>query len=181
MTTRLILIASVLALSAAPVVAEIYRNVDAQGNVTYSDEPSRGAEAIEVQPVTTVTLPKLDDVAEAPGEPATLEQSPDTYQVVTFVAPRNDEAFHSGSGDVEFQVTSTPALKPGHKYEVALDGQPVGQSTSGNIMVRNVFRGTHQADVHIVNRDGARIQSGDSISFTIHRPTVARPVATPHN
>lgn len=181
MTIRLTLIASLLALTTAPAIAEIYRNVDAQGNVTYSDEPSSGAEAIEVQPVTTVTLPKLEDVENAPGEAPTQEQTPAPYRSVSFVAPQNDEAFHSGSGDVEFQVTSTPALREGHKYEITLDGQPVGQSDSGNIMVRNVFRGTHQAHVHVVNQDGVRITTGDSISFTIHRPTVARPVAAPHN
>lgn len=172
MTLRLTLIASALAFTATPSLAEIYRNVDSQGNVTYSDERSNGSETVDVKPVTTVTLPKLEDVVEAPGEAPTLEQAPDAYQAVSFVAPRNDEAFHSGSGDVEFRVTSTPALRRGHKYEVALDGQPVGQSTSGSVMVRNVFRGTHQADVHIINQDGARIKTGDSISFTIHRPSV---------
>ncbi|SDX33813.1 DUF4124 domain-containing protein [Marinobacter mobilis] len=165
------LIASLLVLTAAPASAEIYRNVDAQGNVTYSDEPSSGAEAIEVEPVTTITLPKLEDVTAPAARPQSNEPAADTYSDLRIVAPANDEAFQSGSGDVAFRVTSNPALRQGHKYEITLDGQPVGQSTSSDISVRNVDRGTHQAMVYIIDRNGARIQTGAGISFTIHRPS----------
>lgn len=171
MRIKLGFVAGLLVTLAMPAVAEVYRHVDKDGNVTFSDEPSEGAEEVRVKPVTTVTLPKLKDVQTPPRRTADEgERAP--YENITFVAPNNDEAFHSGSGDVAFQVTSTPPLRNGHKYEVALDGQPVGQSTSGTVMVRNVFRGTHDAAVHVVDRNGARIQTGESISFTIHRPSV---------
>ncbi|MDX1458105.1 MAG: DUF4124 domain-containing protein [Marinobacter sp.] len=171
MTLRFGVIASLLVFSAAPATAEIYRQVDAQGNVTYSDEPSSGAETVEVPPVTTITLPKLEDVTTPSGEARPVEAEPDAYTQIRFASPANNDAFHSGSGDVEFRVSSTPALKQGHKFEVTLDGQPVGQSSSGSIMVRNIFRGTHTARVHIIDASGVRIETGDSITFTVHRPS----------
>jgi hypothetical protein len=73
---------------------------------------------------------------------------------------------------VEFRVTSSPGLRGSHKYEVTLDGQPVGQSASGTVMVRNVFRGTHDAGVNIVDSNGVTVKSGETITFTIHRPSV---------
>ncbi|MDC0663122.1 DUF4124 domain-containing protein [Marinobacter sp. SS21] len=171
MTLRLGVLVGLLAFSAAPATAEIYRQVDAQGNVTYSDEPSSGAETIEVRPVTTITLPKLEAIATpSPDTPAAPER--ESYQRLRFVAPGNNDAFHSGSGDVEFRVSSAPALKQGHKFEITLDGQPVGQSHSGSVMVRNVYRGTHTAQVHIVDENGIRVKTGDSVTFTIHRPSV---------
>lgn len=171
MRFKLGFVASLLATLAVPAAAEVYRHVDKDGNVTFSDEPGDGAEEVKVKPVTTVTLPKLKDVQDAPRRTADEEERA-PYENITFVAPSNDQAFHSGSGDMAFQVTSTPPLRNGHKYEVALDGQPVGQSTSGTVTVQNVFRGTHSAAVHIVDRNGIRIQTGESISFTIHRPSV---------
>ena len=65
MNARFALLSGIVALAAFPVSAEVYRQVDAQGNVTYTDEPSEGtpAEEIKVKPVTTVTLPKLEAVA----------------------------------------------------------------------------------------------------------------------
>jgi hypothetical protein len=91
---------------------------------------------------------------------------------VSFQYPANEQAFHSGNGNVTFEVQSTPPLKRGHKFEVTLDGQPVGQSSSGSVAVSNIDRGTHNATVHIVDENGVRVKSGSSITFTIHRPSV---------
>ncbi len=172
MNIRLGIFAGICLIGAAPALAEVYRNVDAQGNVTFSDEPSDGAEEVKVKPVTTVTLPKPADVREPERLRRQVEEEGAAYDSVRIVAPNNDEAFHSGSGDVAFRVVSEPALKRGHRYEVTLDGQPVGQTASDTITVRNVFRGTHDASVNIINEKGVQVKSGESIRFTIHRPSV---------
>jgi hypothetical protein len=170
MKPAIVIAAVTLLLASGAVQAEVYRQVDAQGNVTFSDEPSSGAEAIKVRPVTTITLPKMQDLEQF--EQPQQEQPPGPlYELVRIVYPRNNEAFTSGNGDVEFSVISSPQLRDGHKYEVTLDGQPVGQSTSGTILVQQIDRGTHQAGVNIVNRSGVQVGSGTGITFTIHRPS----------
>lgn len=174
MKSRLALLAGIVTFAAFPLSAEVYRQVDAQGNVTYTDEPVEGtrAEKIKVKPVTTVTLPKPEAVREPERLREKVKKEGSVYDSVSFLAPGDDQAFHSGSGDVEFRVTSSPGLRSNHKYEVTLDGQPVGQSTSGSVMVRNVFRGTHDAGVNIVDNNGVTVKSGETITFTIHRPSV---------
>lgn len=167
------LVAGFLVFLAVPVSAEVYRNVDADGNVTYSDEPGEDAEPVDVKPVTTITLPKPESVQETGQLREKVQQGGAAYDRVVFTHPDNNQAFHSGSGDVQFEVRSTPGLQPGHKYEVTLDGQPVGQSTSGSITVSNVFRGTHTAGVHIVDKNGVQVKSGAPITFTVHRPSIA--------
>lgn len=173
MKTRTGIVAAALLLLANPAGAEVYRNVDAYGNVTFSDEPSDGAETIDVKPVTTVTLPKPQNVRETDKLREEVEREGSVYDSVSFAYPENNQAFHSGSGDIQFEVQSSPGLQAGHKYEVTLDGQPVGQSTSGSVTVRNVFRGTHDARVHIVDENGVQVKTGPAISFTVHRPSVA--------
>ncbi|MBS8241271.1 DUF4124 domain-containing protein [Marinobacter lipolyticus] len=172
MNKRFGLFAGILLIGAAPAFAEVYRNVDAQGNVTFSDEPSDGAEEVKVKPVTTVTLPKPADVQEPEQLRQQVEEEGAVYQSVRILSPSDDQAFHSGSGDVAFRVTSQPALQEGHRYEVTLDGQPVGQTASDTVTVRNVFRGTHEARVSIIDQNGVQVKSGDQITFTIHRPSV---------
>lgn len=174
MTCRLSLISAITFLLSAPVAAEVYRQVDAQGNVTYTDEPSdqSPAEKVKIRPVTTVTLPKPEAVREPEQLREKVEKEGAAYSRLGFVAPENEQAFYSGSGDVSFQVSSSPGLKRGHKYEVTLDGQPVGQSESGTVTVRNINRGTHQAGVGIVDRSGVTIKTGETIRFTVHRPSV---------
>ena len=165
------LVTGLLFFLAIPVSAEVYRNVDAYGNVTYSDEPSEGAEAVEVKPVTTITLPKPEAVQETEKLREEVQREGAAYESLSFAYPDNNQAFYSGSGDVQFEVRSTPGLQPGHRYEVTLDGQPVGQSTSGSITVNNVFRGTHEARVHIVDENGVQVKTGSPITFTVHRPS----------
>lgn len=159
-----------LLLFAGTASAEVYRQVDAEGNVTFSDEPSLGAKAIKVKPVTTIRLPKMQDL-EQPKKPQQDQRPSSLYDSVTIVYPANNEAFHSGNGNIEFRLTSSPPLRKGHKYEVTLDGQPVGQSATGIILVQQVDRGTHQAGVRVVNRNGVQVGSGTGVSFTIHRPS----------
>ncbi|WP_150914401.1 DUF4124 domain-containing protein [Marinobacter halotolerans] len=174
MTRRLTLVTGIAVLLSAPVSADIYRQVDAQGNVTYTDEPSGNApvERVDVKPVTTITLPKPEAVREPEELREKVETEGAAYSDVRFLSPNDQQAFWRGAGNVSFEVTSTPGLRNGHKYEVALDGQPVGQSRSGTINVNNVYRGTHQATVSIVDSDGVTIKPGETISFTVHQPSV---------
>ncbi|MBZ2170188.1 DUF4124 domain-containing protein [Marinobacter sp. F4216] len=173
MKPRTGLLTAALILATSSVSAEVYRNVDAYGNVTYSDEPTEGAEAIDVKPVTTVTLPKPQNVRETDKLREEVKREGSVYESVSFIYPQNNQAFHSGGGEVRFEVSSSPALQSGHKYEVTLDGQPIGQSTSGTVAVSNVNRGTHDARVHIVDENGVQVKTGSAISFTVHRPSVA--------
>jgi len=166
------LVAGFLVLLSAPALGEVYRHVDAQGNVTFSDEPIEGGETVDVKPVTTVTLPKPQTVRETDKLREEVKREGAVYQSVSFVHPQNKQAFHSGSGDVRFDVTSTPGLQAGHKYEITLDGQPVAQTSSSSVVVNNIFRGTHEARVHIVDENGVQVKTGSRITFTVHRPSV---------
>ncbi|KPQ28008.1 MAG: protein of unknown function containing DUF4124 domain [Marinobacter excellens HL-55] len=160
-----------LLLASAAAHGEVYRHVDAQGNVTFSDEPMQGGETIEVKPVTTITLPKPEAVSQTDQLLEDVERQGAAYESLTLAHPENDQAFHSGNGDVTFEVRSSPELRRGHRYEVTLDGQPVGQSSSGSITVNNIDRGTHSAGVHIVDENGIQVKSGQPVTFTIHRPS----------
>lgn len=169
-----VLLTTTLTVASLTASAEVYRQVDSQGNVTFSDKPSKGAETVQVKPVTTVTLPKMRDLqsSSAPEPKSAGNQADSPYKQVSFTAPENNQAFYSGNGDIAFQVTSTPPLRDGHQFEVTLDGQPVGQGSSGTFTVRNVFRGTHNAQVNVVDRKGRPVATGDGITFTVHRPSV---------
>lgn len=165
--------ALILALAASSALAAtVYRHVDENGNVTFSDEPIKGGDTVDIKPVTTVTLPKPQVVERTDKLREEVQREGAVYDRVAITSPEDGQAFQSGSGDVRFEVSSTPGLQKGHKYEVTIDGQPVGQSTSGSIVANNVYRGTHQANVSIVDANGVQVKTGTPISFTVHRPSV---------
>ncbi|MGM0954057.1 MAG: DUF4124 domain-containing protein [Pseudomonadota bacterium] len=170
MKTSLALATGLLVL-ATTAQAEVYRHVDQHGNVTYSDEPIDGGETVEVKPVTTITLPKPEAVEEADTLREQVEEQGAAYDSVSFTYPEDDQAFHSGNGNVTFEVQSSPGLRNDHKYEVTLDGQPVGQTHSNQLTVENIYRGTHEAHVHIVDNNGVQVKTSSPVSFTVHRPS----------
>lgn len=171
MKISLALTISLLVLATAA-QAEVYRHVDQYGNVTFSDEPIDGGETIDVKPVTTITLPKPEAVQETDTLLEQVETEGAAYSSVSFNYPENNQAFHSGNGNVTFEVQSSPGLQDGHKYEVTLDGQPVGQTRSNRVTVNNIDRGTHEARVHIVDNNGVQVKTGSPVTFTLHRPSV---------
>jgi hypothetical protein len=173
MKTASTLLATFLLTIPLAVGAEVYRHVDEDGNVTYSDEAREGSEQVEVNPVSTVTLPSIDEIPRQEENNNEQEQEErQTYQQISFNAPADEQAFWSGSGNIEFSVSSEPPLMRGHMYQISLDGQIVGQSRSGTVAVQNVFRGTHEATVSVVNSEGQPVQTGEAITFTLHRPSV---------
>ncbi|WP_369601157.1 DUF4124 domain-containing protein [Hahella sp. SMD15-11] len=170
MTTRTWLCIA-LGLTILNAQAEIYRWVDPQGNVEYSDSPREGAEKVELPPVQIISLPKASEVPsrprQTPPEPPALP-----YKTLKIRFPEDQSAFFSGDGNVTVLVDMDPPLQPGHFLQAVLDGQPVPAS-GGVLVLNNVYRGTHSLKVNVM-RDGQVIQSTPAITFTIQRPRVRR-------
>lgn len=57
------ILALLVLLASTPLSAEqIYKYIDAQGKVTYSNEPIKGGKKVDLPPISTVTLPKPADL-----------------------------------------------------------------------------------------------------------------------
>jgi hypothetical protein len=153
--------------------AEIYRWVDDQGNVEFSDEAREGSEKIEVGPTATISLPKPDDVerlsttTEGPTEQALL------YSKLAITFPADNSAFNSGNGDVTVTMVVEPSLFPNHSLRLTLDGKQIATTKSDFHTFPNVDRGTHYLQLDIIDNTSV-VMSGPSVSFTIHRPSILR-------
>lgn len=167
-TTLITLLASSTFLS-----ADIYRWVDDQGNVHFSDSPQdhKNAEKITIKPVTTMAFPK-PGTSEQP--PATSDDKGAGYKKAIVLSPANDSAFYSNSGSVQISISSDPALEPTHSYTLVFDNQsfPMGRSSSHQL--ENVERGTHTVRVDIY-QGSQKIFEGQSSSFTVHKHTQQKP------
>lgn len=160
--------------------AEVYRWVNDRGEVEYSDQYREGAEKVEIQPLSTIQMPKPTDVAPDPSpEPQPqLQSTLPTYARLQITFPEADSAFHSGDGNISVLVTSSPDLLPGHSYRISMDGQVAGVSESGSIPLVNVDRGTHELKLEVIDSTEV-IQSAAPIRFTLHRPIIEKTPRTP--
>jgi hypothetical protein len=169
---------------ATPAVAEVYRSVDAQGNVTYTNEAAEGAERVELKPLSVYGAPDLKSTIDK-----NIDTSSDTskYKSVSIISPKVDETIRDNPGNVTVTAGSDPVLnsKAGHQYQFFLDGKAFGEPQVAAAKVfPNVDRGEHKAGVAIVDVNGKQLARSESTRFflkrqTIHNPARQAPTPTP--
>ncbi|MGQ9424985.1 DUF4124 domain-containing protein [Gilvimarinus sp. F26214L] len=146
--------------------AEVYRVVDEQGRVTFTDSPPRGKQADKVEVKESNRLPAAPTVDRPPREE---EPAPTDYQLrITY--PPNDFHVNPGVRSVEVQVAVEPALKPNHNLQITDNGAPLPGTRLENIVVR----GTHLVQARVVSREGEILAESEPVQIHVHRPSVAR-------
>jgi hypothetical protein len=169
------------------VQAGIYRSVDAEGNVVFTDEPSPGAEKIEISPSTVISSDQgitsgdeeTDEILKLSPEsdPETIEAEADVipnYQI-RIIAPADDESIWVNNGNVTVSMIVEPQLDPerGDLIVLNLDGADVGQAQpTTTFQLNNLSRGTHTVSATVVDSNGAALISSETITFHLHRASV---------
>lgn len=158
-------IAVIALLTASFTVAEVYRVVDEQGRVTFTDSPPPGSKA---EPLNLQESNRLPPPSALPPRPEPKQQAeiPD-YQVVITSPPPN---FHVTPGirDVDVEISVTPGLRAGHRIELTDNGEVVAGRTLQNIVVR----GTHVLLARVVDREGKVLSESEPVQIHVHRPSV---------
>lgn len=153
-----------------PAFADVYRSVDADGNVGYTDRPSPDAEKVKIDKVQTVPAGP-DDFKYTPPEKPDLGN----YTKLEIFNPENNHVFTGNTGEVNVSVTITPALRESDSFIFYMDGKKQGDSGSPSFQMTNLDRGTHTVKVDVVNKDGKSLKSSAPVSFTIKRTSALNP------
>ncbi len=162
-------------LYATPSAATIYRTVDAQGNVTFTNHAEKGAEPVKLKPLSVYSAPefKTTNAQEAGKTPAVSR-----YQSVSILSPKADETVRDNPGNVTVTAGSEPALsrKQGHNFQFFLDGKPVGKPQPGATKILpGVDRGEHRVAVAVVSASGKLLKRSKAVRFFLHRQTIFNP------
>ena len=147
--------------------AEIYRGVDEEGNVFYSDKDQANAELIPTPTPNTITMPKLEA-----NKPATEDAEMNPYKSFGIVSPANNATIRDNIGNISITLSLLPALdtKNSHRITIYLDGQAtLSTATETNIQLSNVSRGQHSLRAEIRDKNGKPIISSNSVNFHMKR------------
>lgn len=165
-----------LSIAAAEDGKKIYRTVDEDGNVVFTDRPpSEDAEPVELDPLTTVpaietgTRP-ADEREEGDGEPAHPG-----YEGLEIVYPTADEAIRHNGGQVPFRLRLRPEgveLDEAHSVEILLDGSVRGSGHSLTITVAPVDRGPHEVSARVVDAGGNVLAQSQTVNFFLLRHSI---------
>lgn len=168
--TYLFLIPIITLIFSSNALAEMYKSVDEQGNITYSDTPPE-EEAEAMEPPMLNTMPTVKP-RPTPATPEEEVQEETTYTSLSVQSPQNDATLRSNSGNISVSLNINPALniQQGHYMSVQVNGITVKDKiNSSSTQLTNIDRGTLSITASVKNKKGATLLSSNPITVYLHR------------
>ncbi|HEY4713908.1 MAG TPA: DUF4124 domain-containing protein [Aquirhabdus sp.] len=158
---------SVALMQSQLVNAAVYKKVDADGNVSFSDVPDKNAQLITVAPLSTVPAmsPELIESTLGNNQTSSSNVRSEDY-TLTIISPAPDQTYHRGAEAFSANVQVKPELINGDRLITLINGQP-----SSNVQTEGMDRGQHQFEAKIVNANG-RVLISKSVSFNVQQSNV---------
>src|ERR1700751_2537627 len=111
---------------AAPLVlaGTVYKWVDENGVVHYSDQPHPNAQKVSVQPAQTYRAPAVPAAPGAPPVPPPPAEAQPSHAGCAIAQPAPDETLQN-IDSLTVIVRTDPALRPGDQISLTVDGEAV--------------------------------------------------------
>ncbi len=173
------LLAALSVLAALPGTAEIYRTVNADGTVAYSDRPTPGQKSAPVKidggnVYTTARVPYDGQPGEQRQQQGAVAPAVEGYTSITITSPANQASFHSNEGIVPLSFQILPPLRAGDSVQVIMDGSlfPITMNAQGVGQLSNIDRGAHRLAVNVLDPRGKPVLSSTPVTFFVHKTSV---------
>jgi len=183
-------ICSLLVTAAAE--AEVYKTVDEDGNVVYTDrQPAPGAKPLQLRGLTVVPVPEPSPPkavrarpaqADAEGQVTDLGALRRGYRDFRLTQPMPEQTF-AGTANIATVAWDTQyALQEGMAVIVSVDGQAMAPTTNAVVTTERLDRGEHTVSATLVDSQGRTIATAAPVTFFIyqHSAQFNRPVAVPY-
>lgn len=177
---RQLVFALALGLLCSQASAEVYKTVDKQGRVTYTDTPPAK---------TTPKAVELPSINTMPGTQATAIPSSDNSQPpatadyqLEITNPSNGTTLLPEERSVNISVNLNPALGEGMQLAYYLDGTLIEQTTQLGISLNEPPRGEHKLSAAVLDDEGKTLVQSQTVTIVVMRPMLQKkPSDTPAN
>jgi hypothetical protein len=158
---------------------EIYKIVDKDGNVTFTDErPSEGAVPMKLPPLSVVETdiqvpPPAASQAKAPEQTTepTLRDLQRQFRDFRITQPQQEETFWGTANTVVVAWGTAQPVPPELSARLYVDGAAQSVPVSGSISL-TLDRGEHQVYAELLDARGRRIVATDTVVFFVMQASV---------
>jgi hypothetical protein len=166
------LLAALAALAAQAAV--VYRWVDADGVVHYSDQPVPGAQRI-VTAGKTLNGYSAPPASSATGQPQGPVAATALRPAITIVSPQAEQNFFNDE-PIDIQL-SLPSLRVDQSVTWHLNGKELTDQspTATRFVLPNPGRGTFVIAATVSDQTTGETQSTQSVTFYVHEPSLLSP------
>lgn len=171
-----ILLALSLALVASPLMAQVYKVVDKDGNVTFTDQPpGDGSKPVELAPISVIEAPTYEKAPEATAEEdaekkMSLSYLRRNYKDFAIISPQQEESVWRPDGPISIAWSTRYALQEGMKVNIFLDGKIHTTTAQQVVAVAGLDRGEHTTKAELRDSKNRVIATTESVVFFVRQP-----------
>jgi len=156
---------------------EVYRWVDKDGVVHFSDRPAEGAERVELQDAQTFSAPPVKPRASSSTTTTGTDEGAFLYQEFEFVNPGQEEVLWNIEGQLDVSMRLQPRLQTGHQVSLYLDDEPVEDMRRNRLQVTltDVGRGLHVLRAEIRDATGLLLIKTQPRTFSVQQTSILNP------
>lgn len=162
-------------LSCFAVQAEVYKWIDENGKVHYSDEPKNGAKVVKLKEKTQnqITLPP--PVALNVNTDSDKAKAENYNYQLNIQSPEQDATIRNNQGKITVISQIEPKLMKSHFLVLFMDDIRVSEpQTKGIFQLDNIDRGAHILMVKAIDQNGKVLASSQSKQVFLHRARVGQ-------
>lgn len=182
-----------LLLTATQSFAQVYKVVDKDGNVTYTDQaPLDGAAPIELRPISVIEAPTYQKAPAAEEDAEddkgmSLSYLRKNYKDFAIVSPQSEESVWRPDGPIAIAWNAKYALQEGMQVTVFLDGKKHSSTTQQIVAVADLERGEHVVSAELTDAKNRVVAKAAPVTFFVRQPGLlnralnAPPVVSPNS
>lgn len=141
----------------------IYKVVQADGTILYTDTPQEGASQVELQGNTSNVTDSLPTPQVKP-QPA---KKPTPRYTVTITSPEPEATIRNNQGNITISASTTPAFRG--RYRLTFDDQSAKINNAGIFSLTGIERGAHTYHIDIIDNKGKTLASTPSQTLYLHQ------------
>lgn len=170
----------VVLLLAQLATAQVYRWVDEDGVVHYTDRPVEGAEVVHLPDSKGTRFRRTAPVSRDTAGPQQQDGARDgasSYEAFRVVQPSDEETLWNIGATLDVSLSLTPRLREGHEIEVWFDGSVVESRQPGSLSftIPEVYRGRHNLWARVIDAGGQVIIQSNEVTFYVQQTSVINP------
>lgn len=181
LTPRNVTLVLLLALVSIPLAAQVYKTVDENGNVVYTDQPpSEGSKPIKLRPISVIEAP-VYQTAEPAGAGASAEEESKEkplrvlrkhYEGFAIVSPAQEESIWYANQVVPVAWSTPIPLEEGMTVTVTVDGNSQPPTSEPVVAFTNLERGEHAASAVLRDAKNRVVATAETVTFFIRQPNI---------
>jgi hypothetical protein len=159
-----LLVLTLLFVFSGALPAGVYKWIDSDGRVHYTDQPAEGAEPV-------VVPGSAADEGNAPTQVEGREPDLGPYRVFEVVSPEANATIRDPQGAVPVGLVIEPPKIAGHRLLIELDGQLLSEELSGaQLRLQGLGFGSHVLRAVMYDELDVPVASTPSVDFHLRKP-----------